>query len=215
MSGRNKRLPSEAELAAQREAASRKGSKVKDVELKIRLPDQSQLVSKFTTNDTVATLYEFVQSMLQHPDQPFTLSYSSPNGPRVLGRQLVSTDTNTNHDGDPVNTNTNTARLIGDLGFSGRMLVIFAWDPSAANHVGRSSSSSVLKPAFVAMAKELQVDDPGNDEALDGRHGGGGGNSGQSDVDAKADAAGAGAGVNAGRRKGGGIPKWLKLPGNK
>ena len=201
MSGRNKRLPSEAELAAQREATSRKGSNVKDVELKIRLPDQSQLVSKFTTSDSVATLYEFVQSMLQHPDQPFTLSYSSPNGPRVLRRRMATTDTKTNHDDGPVNT----ARLIGDLGFGGRMLVIFAWDPSVADSVGRSSSSSVLKPSFVAMAKELQVDDPGNHEAL-GRHRG---SSSQSGVDTKASGAGGGG------RKGGGMPKWLKLPGKK
>ncbi len=205
MSGRNKRLPSEAELQAQQEATSRKLSTVKEVELKIRLPDQTQLVSKFTAADTSLTLYNFVQSMLQRPEQPFTLSYTSPKGPKVIPRPKPSSDgsSTTTKNGEQQAGN---VRLIQDLGFSGRMLITFAWDADAANDVRRGGS--VLKPAFAAAARELTVEDVGSKAGLDGPEG----NDNTSGMtQAKAD--------TSNERKGGsgrkGMPKWLKLPGKK
>lgn len=125
-------------MKAQEEEASRKLASVGEVEIKIRYPDQTQAISKFTSTDTVATLYSFVQSMLQHSDQPFGLTYSSGKGPKAIPQQ------------------NGKALLIKDMGFSGRMLINFVWGQAASSE---ARSSSVLKGEFAAAAKELKVEE--------------------------------------------------------
>ena len=137
-SGRNRRLPSEAELKAQEESTFHRLSTVKNVEIKIRYPDQTQVVSTFTSTDTVTVLYSFVQSMLQYPEQPFLLSYPSVKGPKMIA---------------PEERN---VRLIQDLGFSGRMLINFKWDEKASSE---ARSGPVLQGRFVAAARQIQVEE--------------------------------------------------------
>ncbi|KAI9814744.1 MAG: hypothetical protein M1827_003010 [Pycnora praestabilis] len=144
--GRNKRLRSEAEIKAQDQAASEKLSNVTEVEIKIRYPDQTQVVSKFTATDTSATLYTFAGSMLEFEGQPFSLSYSSPKGPKPIPR-----------DGPK-------SRLIWDLGFYGRMLVNFVWDESASVE---ARSGRALKEEFQEKAKEIKVGEMKGMEAPD------------------------------------------------
>lgn len=188
LGGRNKRLPSEAELKAQEEATSRKLSNVKEVEIKIRYPDQTQVVSKFTSTDTITTLYDFVQSMLDQSDQPFLLSYSSAKGPNIIPREE------------------GTAKLIADLGFSGRMLINFIWDEKASDEA--RLGESVLKREFAAAAKQIRVDetkaeDVGAEDKAAGKLG-----------SLKDKAKDLMPRRDDGKEKKA-MPKWLKLPGKK
>jgi len=52
--GRNKTLPSDAELATRAEAQNKKIGEVTEVKIKVRFPDQSQVVSTFLNVDTAA-----------------------------------------------------------------------------------------------------------------------------------------------------------------
>jgi len=134
-SARNKRLPSEAEIAAQQKAQSEILATVNEVEIKVRYPDQTQVVSKFTALDTAKTLYDFVRGLLESQGQPFLLSSSAVGGPRVVPR-----------DGKE--------RLVADLGMQGRVLVNFAWDENATME---ARSGPVLKGEFREKAREIQV----------------------------------------------------------
>lgn len=64
--GRNKTLPSDAEVAAKAEAQQKKAAEVKEVKIKIRFPDQSQVVSTFSNIDT-ATRYVLSDFLLLLP----------------------------------------------------------------------------------------------------------------------------------------------------
>ncbi|KAI9870110.1 MAG: hypothetical protein M1830_004675 [Pleopsidium flavum] len=132
---RNKRLPSEAELAAQQKALSEKVASVNDVEIKIRFPDQSQVVAKFTALDTAGTLYDFVREMLESEGQPFLLSSSAMGGPRVLPRG-------------------GRERLVAGLGMRGRVLVTFMWDENASLE---ARTGEVLKGEFREKAREIEI----------------------------------------------------------
>ncbi|KAI9851111.1 MAG: hypothetical protein M1838_004446 [Thelocarpon superellum] len=151
MSTRNKRLESEAEIKAQEDALAQKWAVVEDVEIKIRYPDQSQIVSKFTTADTAATLYAFVRSTIHHDTQPFLLNFASSRGPRIVPRDDAAT------------------KLIRDLGLTGRVLVNLLWDEKASAEARLSPTT--LKREFAAAAEALQVQaihaGPETDEAAE------------------------------------------------
>ncbi|KAI9800561.1 MAG: hypothetical protein M1833_003219 [Piccolia ochrophora] len=140
-SAQNVRLPSEAEIREQEAAAKQKLADIQSVELKIRYPDQSQVVSKFGAMDTTTSLYTFVRSMLVAADQPFWLSYASPKGPIVIPRDDGGNE---------------AKKLISGLGFLGRMLITFVWDESAS---AEARLGPVLKEEFARVAKELRVEE--------------------------------------------------------
>ncbi|KAH0560068.1 hypothetical protein GP486_003414 [Trichoglossum hirsutum] len=131
----NRRLLSNAELAAKQRAVSERLAKVTDVDIKIRYPDQTQLVSKFTSAETAASLYGFVRSTLKHADEPFSLSFASSKGPKTI----------------PMD---DKVKLIKDLGFEGRMLVNFAWEEGAS--MG-ARAAGVLKGEYAKTAREIKV----------------------------------------------------------
>lgn len=149
-------------------------------------------MSTFTAVDSVTTLYDFIRSMIQHAQDPFTLSYTSAKGPRVLGREA--------EEGRKV-------RLIQDLGLTGRVLVNFVWEPSASDE---ARQARVLREEFAEKAKELSVADVsavtgvGDDEEEGARARGWGG-------DGKENLGASSRGAGSGNR----VPKWLKLPGKK
>ncbi|KAI9821593.1 MAG: hypothetical protein M1832_003267 [Thelocarpon impressellum] len=186
LSAQNKRLASEAELRAQEEAAAARLAAVSDVEIKIRYPDQSQVVSRFHATDTSATLYAFVRSTLHYEDQPFTLSFFSARGPLKA-----------------IPPDDSSLSLIRDLGLSGRVLVSLLWSPSASADA-RLGRPGTLKAEFAAAARELRVEDVRAVDTPDA--------AGTVEADGGTDKAG-GSAREGGARKG--VPKWLKLPGKK
>ncbi|KAJ9645380.1 hypothetical protein H2199_003388 [Coniosporium tulheliwenetii] len=70
---RNRRLPSDAELAAQEKERSEKLARISEVVLRIRLPDQSVVQMTVGRLDTAEVLYGRVRELLAHADQPFVL----------------------------------------------------------------------------------------------------------------------------------------------
>lgn len=134
-SGVNKRLPTDAELAAQAETQAKRNADLKGVEIKVRFPDQMQVISTFSDQDKSATLYDFVKGLMEKENEPFSLNFSSAHGPRSVPKE-----------GD--------VRLIGDLGMAGRVLVNVVWEAGASSEV---RGGSVLKPEFQNKAKEMEV----------------------------------------------------------
>ncbi|KEF53833.1 uncharacterized protein A1O9_10235 [Exophiala aquamarina CBS 119918] len=137
---RNKRLPTEAEIAAEAEAEATKLAQISDVEIKVRFPDQSAVSSKFKQSDSGADLYSFVRDCLEDKwrAEAFVL-----RNPGVRGKLEVIPD-------DP------TQKLIKNLLLKGRVLVIFSWDENKASIQARGTNA-VLKNELRAQAQEIQV----------------------------------------------------------
>ncbi|KAF2842809.1 putative UBX domain protein [Patellaria atrata CBS 101060] len=133
---RNRRLKSDAELAAQERAKADKLSAIKTVTIRVRLPDQYQIEADFTQDDTTAALYRFVRYVLEKPDEGFVLRYTGPKG-----GQLVLKD--------------GGEKLVKDLGFVGRALVVFAWDDAVILSVRKQP---ILKSQWRDKAEEIKVD---------------------------------------------------------
>lgn len=131
----NKRLPTDAELAVQADHQAKRNVDVKDVQIKVRFPDQMQVISTFTNLDTSSTLYEFVRGLMNKENEPFSLNFSSAQGPRHVPKE-------------------GNVRLIGDLDMAGRVLVNVAWEIGAS---GRARQGSVLKAEFQKQAKQIEV----------------------------------------------------------
>ncbi len=182
---RNARLPSEAELAEQEAAEAEKLKALKDVEIKIRFPDQSSAVSTFGQEDTGAGLYAFVRDDCldeRWKGEKFLLSYSASKGWAVVPD-------------DP------SKRLIQHLGLKGRVLVNFKWDENGGASMSalgtkdvlkreRRQEAQVLKPPEIPAAA-VEGDEEGVKVDLVNKEGEGG------------------------EKKRKGVPKWLKLPGKK
>lgn len=176
--GASKRLPSDVEIAAEATAQAKKMAGVKEVEIKIRFPDQMQVISTFSNVDTASTLYDFVKHLMTREDEPFLLRFSTAKGPRTVPKGAE-----------------NSARLIGGLGMSGRVLINVVWEDGASSE---ARGGNVLKDQYQEKAKEIEVKqfDPlaaegaGETSEFKGKN-------------------------RDGREKKPGMPKWLKLPGKK
>lgn len=216
--GRNKTLPSDAELASQAEAQKKKVAEVKEVKIKVRFPDQSQVVSTFSHIDTATryvffsaiapqfwfriqrleafiwkmdvstlekitefeisnSLYEFVKGLMHREDEPFSLNFSSPKGPKTVPKEG------------------NNPQLISGLGMVGAVLVNVVWEEGASSE---ARGGKVLKEEFHEKATQIEVKEPEGIE-LDEKDGAG---AKQKETSPK------------GKGKGG-VPRWLKLPGKK
>ncbi|KAL2415735.1 hypothetical protein ABEF95_002989 [Exophiala dermatitidis] len=179
--GRNQRLPTEAELAARANEEAAKWAAVKEVEVKIRLPDQSAVSAKFAPEDTAADLYSFVKECLGEKwrAEHFTLRSSG-----IRGRNEVIPD-------DPAK------KLIRDLQLKGRVLVIFEWDDQRASAEARNTKA-VLKDELRAKAQDLTIPDiPTVDEEKD-------------DPGVKVNAGKKETTTDQGGEGGKKLPKWLK-----
>ncbi|KAL1858499.1 hypothetical protein Plec18167_003629 [Paecilomyces lecythidis] len=193
ISSRPTRLPTDAEIAAKAAAEQQKLASIKEIDVKVRFPDQSQVVAKFGQEDTGKTLYDFVRGCLDGPFTAEKFNLSTPGAPApVSGKKS-----------HPTIPETDTSFLIRDLGMKGRVLVNFSWDPNASV-AARSSGGRLLKPELRSQAQDIKVEEikPVEEPEQVGRSLGG----------ASATAS------NETKRKGGGtggVPKWLKLPGKK
>ncbi|KAL3485976.1 GLUT4 regulating protein TUG-domain-containing protein [Aspergillus germanicus] len=192
--GKNTRLQSDAEIAAAVTAEEERRASIKEIEVKIRLPDQSQLVSKFGQTDTSKTLYDFVRSCLAptYAKEKFVLTNFS--GP------AVSKGHNPSVPFQSVLPDSDQSLLIKNHGMIGRVLVNFSWDITASS-AAQKSRSGILRPELQTRAQELKVQQ--TPDVMD--------TSGDVVVPAKADDSSKD-GKKPGDRK---IPKWLKLPGKK
>lgn len=186
------RLPSDAEIAAKLAAEQERIANIKTVDVKVRFPDQSQVVAKFANQDTGRSLYDFVRTCLAEPfaTEKFTLTFSPQfTGPGLGGRKIQT-----------VVSESEKSLLIKDLRMEGRVLVNFSWDASASPAV-RGSNAGLLRPELRSQAQELKIEQPPDVPEEPKRS-----VAGSSDADRGEGRSGA--------RKGG-VPKWLKLPGKK
>ena len=131
----NKRPPTDAELAVRAEIQAKRNVDGKDVQIKVRFPDQMQVISTFSNLDTSTMLYEFVKSLMAREDEPFSLNFSSAQGPMSVPKE-----------GD--------VRLIRDLGMAGRVLVNVAWELGTSSE---ARGGNVLKAEFQQQAQQLEV----------------------------------------------------------
>ena len=140
-SSRNKRLPTEAEIEAAAAAEKERLAQIKDVEIKIRFPDECAISTRFGQEDTGATLYKSVRDCLDDrlKSEPFIL-----RNPGVRGKNEVVPDAE--------------RRLIQDLGLRGRVLVVFGWDDAKASMEARGSRQ-VLKPELREAARPIKVEE--------------------------------------------------------
>ncbi|KAK4693294.1 tether containing UBX domain for GLUT4, partial [Lecanoromycetidae sp. Uapishka_2] len=137
--GRNKPLPSDAEIAAQAEAQQKKAADIKEVKIKVRFPDQSQVVSTFSNVDTAASLYDFVKGLMACENEPFSLNFSSAKGPKVVPKG-----------GD-------NPKLISGLGMMGAVLVNVVWEEGASSE---ARGGKVLKEEYQEKATPIEVKEP-------------------------------------------------------
>jgi tether containing UBX domain for GLUT4 len=181
-SSRNIRLPSEAEIAAKTASEQERLASVKDVEIKIRFPDESAISAHFSQADTGASLYKSVRECLDEKwvNEPFILRQ-----PGIRGKGEVVPD--------------DEKKLIQGLGLKGRVLVIFGWDDKSASIEARSEKR-VLKASLRQQARPIEVQEIiGADD--DGDRG--------IRVSTLKEMAGESKEEDKGKRKGG-MPKWLK-----
>lgn len=132
---RNKRLKTHSEEAAEKEVQRQKAANITEVEIKVRFPDQVQVVSKFSNLDTTTTLYGFVRSCLENENEPFSLNFAGSRGPQSIPQE-------------------ETVKLISGLGMTGRILVNFIWAEGASLE---ARTGQVLKDRFQEKAREIEI----------------------------------------------------------
>jgi tether containing UBX domain for GLUT4 len=182
-SSRNQRLPTHAEMAAKAKEEEAKQAAIREVDVKVRFPDQSQVVAKFGTSDTGQSLYEFVRSCLAPPfaNEDFSLT--------------VHTASRSQH--TSAIPSSEKRRLIKDIGLTGRVLVNFSWAENAASFV-HERRTETLRPELRSQAQQLKVEQPPEPKE-------------QETVPQPGPSSAQGDAKPSGARKSGAVPKWLKL----
>lgn len=194
-SSKNTRLRSDAEIAAAATAEEERRASVKEVEVKVRLPDQSQVVSRFGQQDTGKTLYGFVRSCLAPPYSQEKFILTNFSGPAASKSHQTSVPFQSTL------PDSEQGLLIKNHGMTGRVLVNFSWDPTAST-AAQQSRSGILKPELQTKAQEHKVEQPA--DVMD--------TSADVSTSIKPSDSTKTNGDKSGARK---IPKWLKLPGKK
>ncbi|KAL4809006.1 GLUT4 regulating protein TUG-domain-containing protein [Aspergillus unguis] len=192
---KNTRLRSDTEIAAAATAEEDRRAAIKEIEVKIRLPDQSQIVSKFGQQDTGQTLYAFVRSCLapSYSKEKFVLTnFSGPSASKNHQSNVPFQSTLPDSD---------QGLLIKNHGMTGRVLVNFSWDTTASS-AAQQSRTGILRPELQTKAQEHKVQQPA--EAMD--------TSEDVTVSLKPSDSSKQDSEKSGPRK---VPKWLKLPGKK
>lgn len=202
VSSRPTRLPTDAEIAAQESAVKDKLASITEIEVKIRFPDQSQVVSKFGQNDSGQSLYGFVQGCLdqQFANEKFFLSSPASGAPS-------SSSSSSSNQNKTIIPDTAEKSLIRDLRLSGRVLVNFSWDQSASMNA-RNAGGQLLRPDLRVTASQIKVQDVAAISAEDESEN-------RSFMERMRQSTNSSGDQNRSGGKKGGIPKWLKLPGKK
>lgn len=189
------RLPGDKEIAAKSTAEEQRLASVKEVDVKVRLPDQSQVVAKFGQPDTGKSLYDFVRTCLaeQFAREKFLLTLFPTAGGLGTGAGKKLQDTVPDSE---------KTLLIKNLRMIGRVLINFSWDAGVSSST-RQSKASLLRPELQSQAQQHKVEQPANIV--------------EEGTTATAES---GLGKRQGEKSGskrppGSLPKWLKLPGKK
>lgn len=147
-SSRNIRLPTEAELAQQAETEREKLAAIKDVEVKIRFPDETAVSARFGQADSGKTIYDFVRECMddQWIEETFEL--------RIPGASSTGRGPKPSSGGFSV-PDAPSRLLIRDLGFKGRVLLVFQWDENAS--AAARGSRQILKSELRLQAQKVEV----------------------------------------------------------
>lgn len=136
----NRRLKSDAEMEADARAEEARIAAIKTVTVKVRFPDQTSAQWKFGPDDTGATLYKAVRSVMANDAAPF----------KLLQPGLPTTSKYIKDEGGVKHS------LIKGYHLSGSVLLNLAWEGQVSQDIKKSS---FLKPEFTSQAKEVEVPD--------------------------------------------------------
>lgn len=136
---RNRKLLSDAELASQEQSRSAARSEIKEVVVRLRFPDQSQVQHTFGQSTTVKDLYELCRNLMARPNEE-GFSLRTFGQPGVAGTLEESNQ-----------------QLIGRLNWQGRILVTVAWADDVGPEVKNNPS---LKEEYRQRAEPLTVEVP-------------------------------------------------------
>lgn len=132
----NKRLLSDAETEQLEKEKAEKLSGATKVSIKIRFPDQSQILSSFNAQESGLDLYNYVTEAVVAEIPPFKLVYNNNKGqPQTVPRDEKKL-------------------LIKHLGLSGAVLVNFHWEDQASVDIRKQP---ILKPLLLESAQEVKV----------------------------------------------------------
>lgn len=113
--------------------AQEKQQQVSAIQIRIRLPDQTNLEAEFAPTETVAAVAAFVRSVLSSSDLPFNLFMSPP--------KTILTDT--------------AAQLGRDLRLGRRTLLFLEWRYGAGYTAADFPSTGILRPEYAQAAKAI------------------------------------------------------------
>lgn len=134
----NKRLKSDAELAAEAEAAEAKAAAVKKIDVKVRFPDETSAQWSFGPKETGATLYKAVRGVMANDSAPFKLVLPGVPSPSNLIRD---------EDGAKHN-------LVRGYKMSGRVLVNVVWENEVSQNIKKAP---FLKDSFASQARRVEL----------------------------------------------------------
>jgi tether containing UBX domain for GLUT4 len=138
-SSKNRRLPSDAEIAATQKIKTDKLSTVEQINVRVRLPDQTQVQTVFGRAETSADLWGWVRLTLRHPEEEFILKHLDSKGKHVP----LSPDS--------------TKKLIQDLGWTGSTLIYMTWGDNVSAAAKKEPS---LNDENLTQATELKASLP-------------------------------------------------------
>jgi tether containing UBX domain for GLUT4 len=134
---RNKRLPSDAELARTANSKAAVTAAVSSVNVRVRLPDLTMLETRLERGEANASrLYELVRGVMRSPQLPFVLRFVEPSGVHVALKDDEAVD------------------LIGKLRWRGNVLVSMVWEDGVDV---AARKGPVLKPEAMSEAKSVSV----------------------------------------------------------
>lgn len=160
--GKNQRLLSDRELDEQRKEKEAKTAAVSTVSVRFRMPDQTQIQTSFTREDTAQSLFATMTEVLRFPDEAYQLSYRDSTGKQaVLKREEKKT-------------------LIQGLGWTGNTLVYVSWaqegvsekakgepalkDESVTPDPNHQQHETNVSRRYLKTATKLHVEEPKAEE---------------------------------------------------
>ncbi|PSR92096.1 hypothetical protein BD289DRAFT_406285 [Coniella lustricola] len=136
----NRRLKSDAEIEAEVRAQEAKIAAVKRITVKARFPDGTAAQWDFGPNDTGATLYEAVRSVMANETAPFKIVLPGP----LTASSHIKDDATTKHS------------LIRAYKLAGRVLVNLVWEDNVPQDVKKAC---FMRPEFASVAQKVEVPD--------------------------------------------------------
>lgn len=134
----NKRLKSDAELAAEAQAAEAKAAAIKKIDVKVRFPDETSAQWNFGPKDSGATLYKAVRGVMANDSAPFKLVLPG-----------VPPPTNLIKDEDGIKHN-----LVRGYKMSGRVLINLVWENEVSQNIKKAP---FLKASFASQARKVEL----------------------------------------------------------